>query len=58
MTKQSYISLAWAGIGVGAILFFVNVVAMQAPNVALTWVSIALVALGAWSAVRAKKAAE
>lgn len=56
MTKQSYTSLAWAGVGLGVILFVMNVAAMQTPNVALTWVSIALVALGIWSASRAKKA--
>ncbi|MBT2485830.1 MULTISPECIES: hypothetical protein [unclassified Microbacterium] len=55
MTKNSYTTLAWAGVGAGLILFVFNVAAMQHPNVILTWVAVALVVLGIWAASRAKR---
>lgn len=41
-------------LGIGIILFIVNIGAMKEPNVALTWVAIALIVLGIWSASRAR----
>lgn len=54
MTKESYASLAWAGIGVGAILFFINAVVMETPSAVGTWLAIGLVVLGIWAASRAR----
>lgn len=54
MTKNSYKTLGWAGIGVGLVLFVMNIAAMSTPNVVLTWVAVALVVLGIWAAARAR----
>ncbi|MER7795725.1 hypothetical protein [Microbacterium sp. NPDC096154] len=51
--KQSYISLAWGGIGGGAILFFLNV--MLGPTPVIAWLSIGLIIVGIWSASRARR---
>jgi hypothetical protein len=54
MTKESYKSLAWGGMGVGAILIFFNIVAMGIPRPLLIWLGIGLIVLGMWAATRAK----
>src|SRR5690606_36927937 len=54
MKKESYKSLAWAGMGAGAILIFFNFAAMDEPQAPLIWVGIGLIVLGIWAAARAK----